>query len=111
MTSLDRLSKRLKELQENASPEDPAPILTFDKDDVDTLDFVTAAANLRATVFRIKNKSKFDTKGESTSPEAARRDKSLTKHRDGRQHHSRHCHNERDDRRSLCSPSLQGATE
>lgn len=38
------------------------PILFFDKDDVDTLDFVTASANLRATIFGIEPKSKFDTK-------------------------------------------------
>lgn len=73
MTSLDRLSKRLKELQENASPEDPTPILTFDKDDVDTLDFVTAAANLRGEIFHIDKKSKFDTKREWTSPKAVHR--------------------------------------
>lgn len=60
--SLSRLSKRLKELQEKAHEEDPTPILTFDKDDVDTLDFVAATANLRATTFHIENKSKFDIK-------------------------------------------------
>ncbi|PLB47534.1 putative ubiquitin-like activating enzyme [Aspergillus steynii IBT 23096] len=59
--SLDRLSKRLKELQES-SQGDTKPILVFDKDDVDTLDFVTASANLRATIFGIDPKSKFDTK-------------------------------------------------
>ncbi|PLB35626.1 E1 ubiquitin-activating protein ubaB [Aspergillus candidus] len=59
--SLDRLSKRLKSLQ--ALPTgDVKPILVFDKDDVDTLDFVTACANLRASVFGIDPKSKFDTK-------------------------------------------------
>ncbi|CBF86880.1 hypothetical protein AN2450.2 [Aspergillus nidulans FGSC A4] len=58
--SLDRLSKRLKTLQseESGSP----AVLVFDKDDVDTLDFVTASANLRATIFGIEPKSKFDTK-------------------------------------------------
>ncbi|KAL2849563.1 hypothetical protein BJY01DRAFT_210523 [Aspergillus pseudoustus] len=59
--SLDRLSKRLKILQD--SPDgNSSPILTFDKDDVDTLDFVTASANLRATIFDIERKTKFDTK-------------------------------------------------
>ncbi|THC98664.1 hypothetical protein EYZ11_001867 [Aspergillus tanneri] len=38
------------------------PVLDFDKDDVDTLDFVTASANLRASIFGIDPKSKFDTK-------------------------------------------------
>jgi ubiquitin-like 1-activating enzyme E1 B len=38
------------------------PIITFDKDDEDTLDFVTASANLRSMVFGIEVKSRFDTK-------------------------------------------------
>ncbi|RAL01290.1 E1 ubiquitin-activating protein ubaB [Aspergillus ibericus CBS 121593] len=59
--SLDRLSKRLKTLQETTKS-DVKPILVFDKDDVDTLDFVTATANLRAKIFKIDPKSKFDTK-------------------------------------------------
>ncbi|GIK05657.1 E1 ubiquitin-activating protein uba2 [Aspergillus viridinutans] len=59
--SLERLSKRLKTLQENTK-DGLKPILIFDKDDVDTLDFVTASANLRATIFGIEPKSKFDTK-------------------------------------------------
>ncbi|RJE23987.1 Ubiquitin-activating enzyme [Aspergillus sclerotialis] len=59
--SLDRLSKRLKTLQDTAKSE-VKPILLFDKDDVDTLDFVTATANLRASIFGIDPKSKFDTK-------------------------------------------------
>ncbi|OJJ64626.1 hypothetical protein ASPSYDRAFT_39352 [Aspergillus sydowii CBS 593.65] len=59
--SLDRLSIRLKKLQESAADSSQA-ILTFDKDDVDTLDFVTAGANLRAKIFEIEMKSKFDTK-------------------------------------------------
>ncbi|EAW06727.1 E1 ubiquitin-activating protein ubaB [Aspergillus clavatus NRRL 1] len=59
--SLDRLSKRLKTLQDVAK-DGVKPILLFDKDDVDTLDFVTASANLRATIFGIDPKSKFDTK-------------------------------------------------
>ena len=63
MNSLDRLSKRLKELQQT-SKDDAQPILLFDKDDVDTLDFVTATSNLRASIFGIDSKSKFDTKRE-----------------------------------------------
>lgn len=59
--SLDRLSRRLRELQ-GSSNGDTQPVLAFDKDDVDTLDFVTATANLRATIFGIDSKSKFDTK-------------------------------------------------
>ncbi|KAI2789417.1 Ubiquitin-activating enzyme E1-like [Penicillium oxalicum] len=60
--SLTRLSKRFKELQDKAAPEDPEPILTFDKDDEDTLDFVAATANLRAEAFHMGSTSKFDTK-------------------------------------------------
>ncbi|KAL1971352.1 hypothetical protein VTN77DRAFT_304 [Rasamsonia byssochlamydoides] len=59
--SLDRLSKRLKSLQESKTG-DVEPILTFDKDDVDTLDFVAASANLRSAIFGIEPKSKFDIK-------------------------------------------------
>lgn len=59
--SLGRLSKRLQTLQETTKGE-IKPILTFDKDDVDTLDFVAASANLRATIFGIEPKSKFDIK-------------------------------------------------
>lgn len=61
--SLDRLSKRLKTMQME-TPDGPSPIISFDKDDVDTLDFVTASANLRSAIFSIDSKSKFATKGE-----------------------------------------------
>lgn len=54
----------MKALHDTAMGELP-PVLDFDKDDVDTLDFVTATANLRATIFGIDPKSKFDTKRES----------------------------------------------
>ncbi|KXG52804.1 Molybdenum cofactor biosynthesis, MoeB [Penicillium griseofulvum] len=60
--SLNRLTHRLKQLQENNPPDQDSPILTFDKDDVDTLDFVTATANLRAAIFHVGLKSKFDVK-------------------------------------------------
>lgn len=62
---MDRLSKRLKTLQETTKEGDAQPILDFDKDDVDTLDFVAASANLRSTIFGIEPKSKFDIKRES----------------------------------------------
>lgn len=39
-----------------------SPIITFDKDDIDTLDFVTASANLRSIVFGIETKSRFAVK-------------------------------------------------
>ncbi|KAJ5195841.1 Molybdenum cofactor biosynthesis MoeB [Penicillium cf. viridicatum] len=60
--SLNRLTHRLKQLQEKSLPDQDSPILTFDKDDVDTLDFVTATANLRAAIFHLELKSKFDVK-------------------------------------------------
>lgn len=37
-------------------------LISFDKDDEDTLNFVAAAANLRSHVFHIENKTKFDIK-------------------------------------------------
>ncbi|KAJ5559077.1 Molybdenum cofactor biosynthesis MoeB [Penicillium sp. DV-2018c] len=59
--SLKRLSHRLRGLQSNNTT-DEAPVLTFDKDDEDTLDFVAAASNLRAAIFHLELKSKFDVK-------------------------------------------------
>ena len=60
--SLQRLSKRVQELHAEAMEDGTPPILSFDKDDVDTLDFVAAAANLRSYVFGIELRSKFDIK-------------------------------------------------
>ncbi|KZF19415.1 putative ubiquitin-like activating enzyme [Xylona heveae TC161] len=60
--SLRRLSARLRDTQAKVSDGDAPPILSFDKDDVDTLDFVTASANLRSFIFGIGTKSKFDIK-------------------------------------------------
>jgi ubiquitin-like 1-activating enzyme E1 B len=62
--SLRRLSTRLEDLRAKAEVGNSAPILTFDKDDVDTLDFVTASANLRSIIFGIETRSKFDIKRE-----------------------------------------------
>ncbi|KAI7901416.1 uncharacterized protein BX663DRAFT_514346 [Cokeromyces recurvatus] len=56
--SVVRLSKRyLKEREVQ-----PDAILSFDKDDDDAMDFVTAASNLRAYIFHIPTKSLFDVK-------------------------------------------------
>ncbi|KAF2145696.1 uncharacterized protein K452DRAFT_220602 [Aplosporella prunicola CBS 121167] len=60
--SLRRLSNRLEELRANANVGNAPPVLSFDKDDVDTLDFVAAAANLRSYIFGIETRSKFDIK-------------------------------------------------
>lgn len=59
---MDRLSKRFSDLQTETTSGNQKPILLFDKDDEDTLDFVTAAANLRSAAFHIEQKTKFDTK-------------------------------------------------
>lgn len=61
--SLSRLSKRLADARTEALKTGAAePAIDFDKDDDDTLDFVTAAANLWSAAFAIEPKSKFDTK-------------------------------------------------
>jgi len=59
--SLERLSKRVLEMKaDGANAEDC--IITFDKDDEDTLDFVAASANIRSSLFGIGRKSVFDIK-------------------------------------------------
>lgn len=60
--SLRRLSARMEETRAKANPGNVSPILTFDKDDADTLDFVVASANLRSHIFGIEMRSKFDIK-------------------------------------------------
>lgn len=61
--SLRRLNLRLQQTQNNASEVNTVPpVLSFDKDDGDTLDFVAASANLRSIIFGIEPKSKFDIK-------------------------------------------------
>lgn len=61
--SLRRLSARLQKAQVEASGANAIPpVLSFDKDDEDTLDFVAASANLRSIIFGIEPKSKFDIK-------------------------------------------------
>ncbi|KAK3986606.1 hypothetical protein QBC44DRAFT_134903 [Cladorrhinum sp. PSN332] len=58
--SLNRLSQRVLDAKAAGSSEDA--IITFDKDDEDTLDFVAASANIRSALFGIDRKSKFDIK-------------------------------------------------
>lgn len=60
--SVRRLSSRLQTYQTQNRAETAPPVLTFDKDDDDTLDFVAASANLRSIIFGIESKSKFDIK-------------------------------------------------
>ncbi|PBP25689.1 ThiF family protein [Diplocarpon rosae] len=59
--SLERLSKRMADMRSTGEVA-AEPVITFDKDDEDTLDFVTASANLRSIVFGIDAKSRFDIK-------------------------------------------------
>ncbi|CAG8738621.1 1955_t:CDS:2, partial [Acaulospora colombiana] len=58
LDSIRRLSARLL----NEKKTNPNASLTFDKDDTDALDFVTATSNLRARVFGIEEKTKFQVK-------------------------------------------------
>lgn len=60
--SLQRLSERLDQLRASSEAGNAAPVLTFDKDDKDSLDFVTASANLRSIIFGIDTKSEFEIK-------------------------------------------------
>ena len=62
MISLRRLSTRLQVSQTQSALDAAAPVLIFDKDDEDTLDFVAASANLRSIIFGIESNSKFDIK-------------------------------------------------
>ncbi|ANB11350.1 E1 ubiquitin-activating protein UBA2 [Sugiyamaella lignohabitans] len=58
--SLKRLQDRLK--QQKKDFPDQSASLSFDKDDIDTLEFVAAAANIRSFIFSIQLKSEFDVK-------------------------------------------------
>lgn len=60
--SVRRLASRMQELRASTKEGDAPPIMSFDKDDEDTLDFVAASANLRSFIFGIELKSKFDIK-------------------------------------------------
>ena len=53
---------RLQQAQKQATSANVPAVLTFDKDDEDTLDFVVASANLRSVIFGIEPRSKFDIK-------------------------------------------------
>lgn len=65
--SIRRLSRRLQKPQAGESNGSATAVLSFDKDDDDTLDFVAASANMRSFVFGIEPKSKFDIKREFSS--------------------------------------------
>lgn len=61
--STERLAARLRAGEETIS---------FDKDDDDTLDFVTAAANLRSFAYSIERKTRWEVKGKLSVVEAMR---------------------------------------
>ena len=87
--SIRRLSDRLEDTRVSVDAGNAPPILTFDKDDVDTLDFVAASANLRSAVFGIDRRSKFDIKRTCPFPHVL---VYTNLRRNGRQHHSRNRH-------------------
>lgn len=64
--SLSRLTKRFGQMRLDAATTlphaTPTTAIPFDKDDQDTMDFVSAAANLRAYIFGIPISSKFELK-------------------------------------------------
>lgn len=60
--SLSRLSKRILDLKKQYGDNSAQAMISFDKDDEDTLDFVAASANIRSHVFGIERKSRFDIK-------------------------------------------------
>jgi ubiquitin-like 1-activating enzyme E1 B len=54
------LARRLEQGKKNT----PDFYISFDKDDDDVMDFVTAAANLRSYIFGIEPQTRFKAKGE-----------------------------------------------
>ncbi|GAW26885.1 putative family protein [Rosellinia necatrix] len=60
--SLARLSQRIKDLKSQHGDNSTQAMISFDKDDDDTLDFVAASANIRSYMFGIERKSRFDIK-------------------------------------------------
>jgi ubiquitin-like 1-activating enzyme E1 B len=77
--------------------------LVWDKDDDICLDFVTAAANLRAHIFGIPLKSRFDIKCMILlSLYIFRSDCTVRCHSNGWKHYSCYCHNKRSNWRSHC---------
>ncbi len=84
--SSERLAARLRAGEDTIS---------FDKDDDDTLDFVTAAANLRSAAYGIPKKSRWEVKG---ARQAASQSRKVHRHpvsRNGREHHTCNCNNQR----------------
>ncbi len=70
----------------------PSVLLSFDKDDDDTLDFVLATANLRAIAYGIPTKTRFQVKGELHGTDRGLPADPSCIHRNGREYHPRHRH-------------------
>ncbi|KAK0088189.1 hypothetical protein PV325_012856 [Microctonus aethiopoides] len=60
--ALHNLKKKLESLHEKSSDDVVYDHLVWDKDDQDAMDFVAACANIRAYIFGIPQKSRFDIK-------------------------------------------------
>jgi ubiquitin-like 1-activating enzyme E1 B len=52
----------MAEMKSTSNGNSAEPVIAFDKDDEDTLDFVTASANIRSIIFGIDTRSRFDIK-------------------------------------------------
>ena len=95
--SSERLAVRLRAGEE---------IISFDKDDDDTLDFVTAAANLRSGAYGIPGKSRWEVKGARPARFLPWQVYRHNMSRNGREHHTCNCNNQRNYFRFDCTPGL-----
>lgn len=102
--SVKRLAARVLELKTSAKEGEAPPILSFDKDDEDTLDFVAAGANLRSYIFGIELRTKFDIKREPNTVSFLAGP--LTMRRNGGKHHSCDCYHERHHGWNVCASSV-----
>jgi ubiquitin-like 1-activating enzyme E1 B len=83
--SSERLAVRLRAGEET---------ILFDKDDDDTLDFVTAAANLRSGAYGIPGKSRWEVKGARAARPLSWQVHRHIMSRNGREHHTCNCNNQ-----------------
>lgn len=85
-------------------------IISFDKDDDDTLDFVTAAANLRSAAYGIPGKSRWEVKGATETSSVFLVPIIGSVHRDGWEHNTRNCNNECNHLRPDCATGTAPTT-
>ncbi len=93
--STERLAERLITGKEET--------ISFDKDDDDTLDFVTAAANLRSAAYGIPSKSRWEVKGASGTSSVVSGPIIGYVYRNGREHNTRYCDNQCNHFRPNCA--------